>query len=352
MITNKFYKKVFAVDFTATTNPPELKAAFKSELNLLVEITQEQIKPLTSISEVVETFHYSSLAAAFLQKKASMRANELIKTAAPEESIYSMAVSQLGIKSQDTTDDAESAFDSLGYTDIVSIQRFAETMSQDFAYIGRAMRAFVMTCILSGFACKGNSLAKPGNVLKSYEPTALLTNCEDFPVIGYVEENYRYNTSSVHSLDNRHHSFKAGGKSNFGTVFAMKLAELLAADSMSVTDRARIEEIRGFMLDTYCRSFFELRSMHLNRVFSLVATVNEVSDKNSGVSEETLNAVTPAECAALLQRESIITKTLIDTEAVWYRVNHGIKSFAALVERFRLLDGYTLALMRETVATI
>jgi hypothetical protein len=139
----------------------------------------------------------------------------------------------------------------------------------------------------------------------------------------------------------------------FGRVFSEKLAELFGLeDEMSMIDRSRLEEMRDFMFDVFCRSFFQLSGSNLPRVFALTSAITDVADENGCITEDRLNEISPPECKQILDRSSIIAKSIVDTGFALVKVNPGIRSFATLGERFSLRSGFKLELLRKTADSI
>lgn|GEM_PF-5573111 len=374
---NAYYHLVFETDFSTANNKETLESLFHTELDRLIVKIKTNITTLDSISDVMEVYHYASLAAVLLQRKAELQAAEITKNAAPDETIHSYILSQLAYGANSNTgsnsgsspysnlyDDAEVVFNALPGTtnEQQNAKQLAAVMAEDFEVTGRLMRAFATTCFIGDRFTQSNSLSNPGGTLQAYEPTKLLTQNTKFPVIGVVGINPLYHQqSSLYRGNISHHVLSASAGSGFARVFADRLAELLATDSevaedsMSPLDRARVEEIRAYMLGKLCRGFFEMSDSHLNRVSSLVLALTGQGDCDNGatVTESRLYAIIPSECEGLLGRESIITKASVDTATgVRYRVNPGIKGFCLLVERYSLLDGRRLELLKKAADSI
>jgi hypothetical protein len=234
-------------------------------------------------------------------------------------------------------------------------KRLANLLSYSYSYTGKAMRALTMISVLSHCAGKRNDMASSVNVLTDYIPTELLITfiSQDYPVIGSLyEEDISHLGRSYSIKDRERYRLERSTNSAFNKVFENKLAELLSLGDMEVVDRARLEELRDFYIDTLCRFFFNLRIINLPRVFHLISVVNEHKNEKGCISEDELNKVVPSECKALLGNEAILTKDSVDTEMTWYRVNGGIKNFAMLTERFNLFTGYKKVLLDKVIKSI
>jgi len=384
MDTNKFYQLAFSSDFSCADTQEALDNHFQSVIDKLVAKTESCLESTQSISEVVETFHFSVLAAALLQRKASLREKEIRAVTPPEETVYTAVLSQLGCSPvvNPKMDDVAELFDSLPSAHIIKggsvVGSLAQIMSEDFKFIGRTLRAFAVTCLLGDNFTHSNSTSCLGSTLSQYEPTALLTNLSRFSVIGTVEKNPHFHnrTSSVKPIDTSYYIIEVARSLGFAKIFSNKLAELLQLDSMSNIDRARLEEIRHYMLDKLTRGFFGLNDLHLMRVCSLVLSMSSASEymdasndtqsnkseadvanphesNKIGIGEALLRELTPNECISLLARQSIVTKTGIDTAfGSFYKPNAGIGGFYRMVKRYSLLDGHRLGLLRSAVESI
>ena len=84
---NPFYQLALAADFSGIESIGEIRTFFDNKLSELVTETETGLAPLTSVTQVAETLHYSAMAAGLLQVKAMYRHETLKSSAPPEQSV-------------------------------------------------------------------------------------------------------------------------------------------------------------------------------------------------------------------------------------------------------------------------
>jgi hypothetical protein len=351
---NPLYKTVFDVDFSNATDDKSLKKAFDEHYNSFVAFIKDILEPIKSITQVAEVFNYSLLAASLLQNKAEHRYNEILADAPAEYSVETLVRAQLG--GSDDEDDEDAELLSPRTKRIYYASELSKQMSSKFSYSGSAMRALVTVAVMANCACRTNKMASASAVLNAFNPSKLVLDSSinnDYSVIGTLTMNH-FNTMNQHySIPvNEMHRYNRDSKNDYSKIFANKLVELLGIEDMPVVDRARIEELRDFYLDTLCRFFFEIRIITFPRVLHLISTICENAEKNGLISEDVLTEACPPECIALLGNEAILTKDSVDMDVTYLRVNGGIKSFAMLTERFNLLASHKQALLNKVISQI
>jgi hypothetical protein len=314
-----------------------------------MDLVAEIMLPIKSVTQVTEVFYFTSLAAVLLQQKAKLRQEDILKNAAPEHSVATMIISQFSDLSEDDESDIRSDSNKRGYS---VGKELAARLSQDFEYNGRAMRALATVSIMGHSVIRlAESRNSPGYALTNYEPTkALLSEsvADDYSVIG-KHRSVRIETGYSPKHADR---FERDKNSRFCVVFMKKLSELFDLKEMNMADRARIEELRDYYAETLCKCFLNVEFINFPRVLHFIAAVNKHSDEKGRISEEALYDITPPECAAFINYESILTKDSVDMDMTWYRINSGIRSFAELVRQFNLLSGYKQALMNDVTEHI
>jgi hypothetical protein len=217
------------------------------------------------------------------------------------------------------------------------------------------MRALAMVSILSHCAGRSNDLANSFSILQDYAPTKMLVSSvsKNYPVIGSMQMADITRLRQSYSIrEDERYRLERNTNSGFSKLFEDKLAELLSLEDMDIADRARLEELRDFYIDTLCRFFFNLRIINLPRVLHLISVVNDYKGENGCISEDELNKIVPPECRALLGSESVLTKDSVDMDMTWYRINGGIKNFAMLTQRFNLFPGHKKALLDNVIKSI
>ena len=363
-LDNPFYKAALEADYSQAANSEELREAFNGYLENLVKFTSETLVPVKSISQTTEIFYFSTLSAALLQLKAKLRKAQLAKAATPEESLLANLREQFFGDIEITADSTQTPglltskeIDGLlgvgasGMRDSGSLS----VMAKDFTYTGSAMRALTAISVLNNCSLRNaEGDVKAARALNEYLPTELIIGSVSvhFPVIGiYSEEHFRVQTEYSPRSVQRHH-LNDGMNNAFGGAFSKKLEELLAADDMDDIDRARTEELRDYYLEVLTGMLFQVKALNLPRVLSLASVVCSNADENGWVSEDTLNKVAPAECAALLSNESVLTRDYGDMNMTRYRVSARIIAFSQLTKRFNLLPARKQALLDGVVGKI
>jgi hypothetical protein len=266
---NPFYQAAFNADFSEAANEKLLKQVFDDKLNELAALIKETLAPLKSLTHTAEVFHYSALAAVLLQNKAQLRLDEILLAAPPEHSIETMIMSQFGVQNENESEDIRDEKNSERYA---KGQELAQIMGKPFSYTGSLMRALTMAAAMSVCACRKNDMANAYLILHGYKPTrALIDNdySKHFPVIGTVNEVEHSGFAHTYSIGNNElYRIERDPNSVFCSIFADKLAELLAIDDMGSTDRARLEELRDVYFLTLCatRKKETLRSRVFTRI--------------------------------------------------------------------------------------
>jgi len=222
-------------------------------------------------------------------------------------------------------------------------------MGMPFSFTGKAYRGFlsVIAMNLSSYRNENGYFSS----LMGYLPVSSLLGdniSPHFPVVGSMHKTDVRLTNRSPRHDERF-LLKRDSESRFGQVFTQKLECVMSQAGMTIIDRARLEEMRAFLFDTLCTSFFGLHDMNFPRVLHLLEVVKNHATPEGTISDEMLNTICPTECTALLSNEAILTKESVDLNSTWYRANNGIKSFAALVNRFNLLNGHKLMLLNSVL---
>ena len=347
---NPFYKAAFDADFSQASNEKLLEQAFAERLNEINALIKETLEPLKSLTQTAEVFHYSALAAVLLQHKARIHLNEVLLEAPPEHSVETLIMEQFKVQDENKSDEIREQKNIRRYNKGKELSRL---MSQQFQYTGSLMRALAMITAMSVCACRKNDMANAYVILSDYKPVNALLDesCgKRFPVIGSLYKAERSKFANSYSVrDEELIRVECEADNKFCFIFAEKVAELLSVAEMGIDDRARLEEMRDFYLDTLCRFFFNVRIINFPRILHLVSAVNRHTNENGCISEDELRKIAPAECSAFLGNEAILTKDSVDMSMTWYRVNGGIRNFAALTQKFNLLIGHKKTLLEEVV---
>lgn len=364
-LENPFYRIALDADYSQADNSEQLKKSFGGYLERLITLSSETLAPIESISQTAEVFYFSTLSAALLQLKAELRKAQLAKAATPEESLLANLRIQFFGGAEKVSDSPEThaglltrkEIDNLlnGGTGIAMDGRTISAMSNDFVYTGKAMRALTAVSVLNNCSLRNaKEDFKAAQALRQYVPTDLIIGhaSADFPVIGaFRVEIYRMETeySPKHMQRFR---LDEGTGNGFGNIFSKKLEEILSAEAMDDTDRARTEELRDFYLEFLTGMFFQLNSINLPRVFSLSSVVCGCADETGWVTEDTLNRIVPSECSALLSNESVLARDYGDMNMTRYRVSNRINAFSQLTKRFNLLSPRKQSLLNNVVEKI
>jgi len=342
---NTYQTLAFDTDFKNCSTIADLNGVFQDFVDRLAQTAADELQDIYKISGVAEVFHHTTLAGAFVQTKVRSRKLEIITDKASEETVESVVLAQLGVTPSDDND-SDTAKENRDFA-----YSLAKLLSQSFKYSGSCMRALSVT-VLSGFAsCKTNDLFSPYSILHEYLTTELV--CKDhednFCLIGRIKESrhrQRYSSPEVRT------EF-IPAKDKLTMVLVNKVEQLFNAnDDTNLVELARLEEMKDFFADLLSRFFFSVQLNNLSRVFSLVVSVLNATDKDNVILERDLNRIAPAECIALLNHETIIRKDAIDLDSVHYRVNEGVKVFVALSERLNLFSGQKRALMAKVAVRL
>ena len=360
---NPFYKLALAADFSNAEGFESTREAFASKLAELVTEIEVSLAPITSLTRVSETLHYSAMAAGLLQLKATYQYATLKKNAPPEVSVANSVMSGFG----------GNIIDSDYYKDDFGIMRSTEKdysedmaavakkaselgrmMEVGFDYSGKAMRALATISLSCHSSCKWSD-GGFSRSLTDYYPTKFLAwnerIAELFPVIGVVKSEEWARRYNPHTSPERGTTYwmELNTESQFSQVFSKKLAELLALGGMSVVDRTRLEELRIFYFRTMCKMIFNISSSNFPRVLQLVNAVKVHLGEDGRIKEGDLAGIIPTECAALADREAILTKDYVGMDGIFYRISDGLKSFAQTAIAFNLLSKHMLTLTREVL---
>ena len=364
---NPFYEFALAADFSSEESLEATMEAFAIKLAGLNSEIEAAIAAIVSVTQVSEILHYSAMAAGLLQLKAAYQYASLKKNAPPEESVANSVISSFGMEFIDVNnhDNRHDIFDE--FEDYKKKSKKSEAMEEiakkavelgrrmeiGFEYSGSAMRALAMISLSCHSSCKMND-RQFSRCLTEYFPTQFLVWNEQvaelFPVVGVlITEDW------TKRFDNRSPErgstvwMEKNTECRYNQIFGKKLAELLALGSMSIEDRSRLEELRTFFFGTICKMVFDVNSSNYPRVLQLVNAVQTAIGEGGKIKEGDLAAVIPAECAALADRESILTKDYVGMDGVYYRISDGLKKFAQTVLEFNLLSGHLLALTRDVL---
>ena len=369
---NRFYQLALSTDFSKIETIADIRSSFDLRLDGLIEEIESCVAPLGSVTQVAETLHFSALAAGLIQCKARHREAVLKSKLPPEESVSNMILQEFNMNSSSDQKGVISAQE----LDIpFSYSRRSKAspneavreaanktmemgilMEQDFAYTGKAMRALSIIALLRD----ASGMLQHSEVihdLMEYDATQALyieSESQPYPVIGIPKVE---SWSSIYSMNESPRRkkkiwFEDNSDFPFSLVFRRKVAQLLALDDMFFTDRVRLEELRNFCFDTVCRTMFGIKAINFPRVIQLVMAVKENTDASGRIFEDDLLRIIPSECAALADRESLLTRDFEDVGGVFYRINSGLKSFTRLVEQFSLLRDYTPMLVQEALRNL